>query len=218
MAKKIIKKSAKKVVKKTVKKAVPAKASRASAPKKSVKKVAKKATKKVAPKKASKKNTPKKVVKKVAKKIPIKAEAKVTSISPYLNFEGNCEEAFDLYKSVFGGNFATVARFNEMPPMEGQPPMPEAVGKLLMHVSLPISKETVLMGSDIIEGFGPPTIIGNNFAVSVSAKSQSEADRIFNGLSAGANVGMPMEKTFWGSYFGMLTDKFGINWQVSFDK
>ncbi|MES2762974.1 MAG: VOC family protein [Bacteroidota bacterium] len=213
MAKKTIK-TAKKAVKKTVKKAAPAK-------KKVAKKAAKNATKKAAPKKkASKKAAPvkaakKKVVKKAAKKAASKAEPKTNTIGPYLNFAGNCEEAFDFYKAVFGGNFTYKGRFNEMPPQEGQPPMPESAGTKIMHVSLPISKETALMGSDCLEGFGPPVTIGNNFSVSINAKSESEADRLYSELSAGGDASMPMSKTFWGSYFGMLTDKFGISWQIS---
>lgn len=221
---------AKKVVKKTVKKAakkVAKKAAKKTAPRKTAKKVVKKtSTKKAAPKKIVKKIAPKKAAKKVVKKasakktapkkVIVKAEPKTNSISPYLIFAGNCEDAFNFYRPVFGGDFTYVGRFNEMPPMEGQPPIPESEGNKIMHISLPISKETVLMGSDSSEAFGHATTIGNNFSISVNAKSESEADRLFNGLSAGGTVTMPMAKTFWGSYFGMLTDKFGIQWQVSF--
>lgn len=101
--------------------------------------------------------------------------------------------------------------------MEGKT-VQEADGNKIMHISLPISKETVLMGSDNAEGFGVPLVVGNNFSISISAKSQAEADRIFNGLSAGGHPYMPMNKTFWGSYFGMLADRFGINWMVSYDE
>jgi PhnB protein len=224
MAKKIVKKAVKKTVKKAVKKAVPAK-------KKVVKKAAKKATKKVVAKKpvkkvvkkTAKKTAPvkavkKKVVKKAAKKAVVKAEPRITTICPYLTFAGNCEEAFLFYKSVFGGTFQYLGRFNEMPPMEGQPPMSEADGKMIMHVSLPISKETILMGSDSSEAFGHATVMGNNFSISINAASTAAADRLFNGLSKGGNVTMPLEKTFWGAYFGMLTDKFGIQWMVNFDE
>ena len=87
-----------------------------------------------------------------------------------------------------------------------------------MHVSLPVSKETVLMGSDAVDGFGPPVTVGNNFGISINTDSTTEADKLFNSLSAGGTVTMPMGDTFWGAYFGMFTDKFGINWMVNFDK
>lgn len=199
---------AKKVKKKAVVK------TKKKATKKAVKKVVKKAAKKAAPRKAVKK----KVNKKANKKTTPAPAAKQMGLSPYLNFAGSCEDAFGFYKSVFGGNYSMFARFNEMPPMEGQPPMPEEHGKKVMHVSLTISKGSILMGSDLLEGFGPPAVIGNNFAVSVNATSRAEADRLFNGLSDGGHVTMPIGDTFWGAYFGMFTDKFGINWQINFDK
>jgi len=194
--------------------------------KKAVKKTAKKAGKKTAKKavkKAAKKKPVKKAVKKPAKKAAAKKTAakpvapKTNSICPYLTFPGNCEEAFNFYRSVFGGQFGYVGRFKEMPPMEGQPQMPASEGEKIMYISLPISAETVLMGSDSSEAFGQATVIGNNFSISVNAISQAEADRLYNGLSAGGHATMPMNQTFWGSYFGMLTDKFGIQWMVSFD-
>jgi len=185
--------------------------------KKAGKKSAKKASKKPGAKKAVKKAVKKKATKKPAARKPVaKPEPKANSICPYLTFAGNCEEAFNFYRSVFGGQFGYIGRFKEMPPMEGKP-MPESEGEKIMHISLPISKETVLMGSDSSEAFGQATVIGNNFSISVNAMSQAEADRIYNGLSAGGHTTMPMSKTFWGSYFGMCTDKFGIQWMVSFD-
>ncbi len=218
---------AKKAKKKVVKKAAPKKAGKKIAKKSAPKKAAKKATKKSVPKKAAKKATKKSAPKKAAKKVVKKAAKKVvkqaapkpepkrTTISPYINFNGNCEEAFNFYKSVFGGQFGGVNRFKEMPPQEGQPAMPEEVGNLIMHVSLPISKETVLMGSDALEGFGPPMVFGNNFAVSIDAANDAAADKLYNGLAAGGHPTMPMAKQFWGAYFGMLTDKFGINWTIN---
>lgn len=215
MAKKITKKPAKKAVKKVAKKAV-----KKAAPKKAAKKVA---AKKVAPKKitkkvAAKKTAPKKAVKKVAvKKAVAVPEKRVTTICPYLTFNGNCEEAFLFYKSVFGGQFGYMGRFNEMPATEGFT-LSEAEGNMIMHVSLPISKETILMGSDSSEKFGQATVIGNNYSISINAASKADADRLYNGLAVGGNTTMPMAKTFWGSYFGMLTDKFGIQWMISFDE
>lgn len=192
-----------------------AKKAKKKAAKKAVKKSATGGKKKAAPKKkVVAKKAAKKPVKKAAKKSSAKP-APQNSINPYVNFPGTCEEAFNFYKSVFGGNFVMLSRFKEMPPMEGQPPIPTEVGEKLMHVSLPIGN-TILMGSDALEGFGPPTNFGNNFSVSINAKSQNEADRLYAGLSAGGQQSMPMEKTFWGAYFGMLTDKFGINWLVNF--
>ena len=142
----------------------------------------------------------------------------MAAVNPYLTFNGTCEEAFTFYKSVFGGEFPYLGRFKDMPPMEDCPPVSEADGEKIMHVSLPISKETILMGSDSSEAFGNATIAGNNFAISINADSQEEADKLFAGLSAGGQVTMAMNKTFWGSYFGMFKDKFGIQWMVNFDE
>ena len=142
----------------------------------------------------------------------------MTTVNVYLNFEGNCKEAFDFYKSVFGGEFPYLGYFKDMPPQEGMPPIPAEEGDKVMHVCLPISKETTLMGSDVGGEWSTKILKGNNFAVSINVDNQAEADRLFDGLSAGGKVTMPMQKTFWGSYFGMFTDKFDINWMVSFDE
>lgn len=142
----------------------------------------------------------------------------MTTVNPYLVFNGNCEEAFLHYKSVFGGEFSYIGRFKEMPSAEdgGCTEVSEKDANRIMHVSLPIGN-TILMGSDSSEQSGDVKF-GGNFSVSVNVKSTEEADRIFNGLSEGGNVFMPMDKTFWGAYFGMFTDKFGINWMVNFDE
>lgn len=142
----------------------------------------------------------------------------MTTVNPYLVFNGNCEEAFLHYKSVFGGEFSYIGRFNEMPASEdgGCTEVSEKDANRIMHVSLPIGG-TILMGSDSNEQSGDVKF-GGNFSVSVNVESTEEADRIFNGLSAGGNVFMPMDKTFWGAYFGMFTDKFGVNWMVNFDQ
>ncbi len=142
----------------------------------------------------------------------------MASINPYLTFAGNCEEAFNFYKSVFGGEFPYIGRFKDMPPMEGCPPVPESEGNKIMHVSLPIGNGSYLMGSDSSEAWGQATIQGNNFSISINTGSRAEADKLFNGLSAGGKVTMPMADTFWGAYFGMWTDKFGINWMVNYDE
>lgn len=142
----------------------------------------------------------------------------MTLVNVYLNFNGNCEEAFNFYKSVFGGEFPYIGRFKDMPAHEGQPPMPKEMENKIMHVSLQISKETALMGSDTGGEWAPSFKQGNNFSISISTDSKSEADRLFNGLSAGGKVTMPLSTTFWGDYFGMFEDKFGINWMVSFNE
>lgn len=138
----------------------------------------------------------------------------MASINPYLTFNGNCEEAFNFYKSVFGGEFPYIGRFKDMP---SDKPVDEDEGNRIMHVSLPIGQGTLLMGSDTSKQMGNVTA-GNNFAISINADSKEEADRLFNGLSAGGTVTMPMNDTFWGAYFGMFTDKFGINWMVNHDR
>lgn len=132
-------------------------------------------------------------------------------INPYLNFSGNCEEAFNFYKAVFGGEFDDLQRFKETP-SEGH--VSESEGEKIMHVSLPIGRGTILMGSDRPHGMGQ-TVQGNNFNISIQTKSAAETSRIFNGLSAGGQVTMPLQETFWGATFGMLTDKFGVQWMVN---
>jgi PhnB protein len=138
----------------------------------------------------------------------------MTTVNAYLTFEGNCEEAFNFYKSVFGGEFTYVGRFKEMP---SENPLPAEDAEKIMHMSLPIGT-TVLMGSDTAGEWGGQTIVGTNISLSINTDSKNEADRLFNGLSKGGKVTMPMDKTFWGSYFGMFLDKFGINWMISFDE
>jgi PhnB protein len=139
-------------------------------------------------------------------------------VNVYLTFNGNCEEAFDFYQSIFGGEFPYKGRFKDMPPQEGMPPMPEADANKIMHISLPISTETMLMGSDTGGEWAKDFKQGNNFSISVSAQSKDEADRIFNALAEGGKVTMPLASTFWGDYFGMLIDKFGINWMMSWNE
>jgi PhnB protein len=140
----------------------------------------------------------------------------MASVNVYLTFEGNCEDAFNFYKSVFGGDFEMVSRFNEMPPGEDVPAMPESEGNKIMHISLPIGGGTSIYGSDTGGEWSGQTVVGNNFSISVTADSKEEADKIYDALSAGGQSTMPMADTFWGSYFGMLTDKFKVNWMVGF--
>ncbi len=138
----------------------------------------------------------------------------MTTINPYLTFDGNCEAAFLFYQSVFGGEFPYVSRFSEMPENPNYTVAEEDKNKI-MHISLPISKETILMGSDTSSAFGPPIVNGNNFSISINTDTEEETERLFNALSVGGKITMALEKTFWGSYFGMLTDKFGMQWMVS---
>jgi len=141
----------------------------------------------------------------------------MATVNTYLLFNGDCEAAFNLYQSVFNGDIPFMGRFKDMPPEEGQPPVSDADANRIMHVSMSIG-DSYLMGSDCMtDSPGYTFSKGNNFSVSVNTESVEEADRIFNGLSAGGQVTMPMNKTFWGAYFGMLTDKFGIQWMVNYD-
>lgn len=138
----------------------------------------------------------------------------MVAINPYLNFLGNTEEAFNFYKSVFGGEFTTFQRFKDVPGIEN---ISEADKEKIMHVSLPIGKDGVIMATDALESMGHKIIIGNNINISINVESEKEAEQIFNGLSAGGKVEMALEKTFWGAYFGMFEDKFGIKWMVNYD-
>ena len=135
-------------------------------------------------------------------------------VNPYLTFPGNCEEAFTFYKSVFGGEFTYVGRFSEMPPQEGMT-VSEADKNKIMHISLPISKETILMGSD---EWQTRTNYGDNIGLSITTDSKEDADRLFQKLSTGGNPAMPMNQTFWGDYFGMCSDRFNVNWMISFNE
>ncbi len=141
----------------------------------------------------------------------------MANINPYLYFLGNTEEAFNFYKSVFGGEFATHMRFKDLPNQEGCENMSdEELGKI-MHIALPISDGNVLMATDAIGEHAKDAVFGNNISLSVNTDSKEEADKIFIGLSEGGTVTMPLSDTFWGAYFGMLEDKFGIRWMVNYD-
>ncbi len=135
----------------------------------------------------------------------------MASINPYLNFNGNCEEAFNFYKSVLGGEFTAFQRFGEIHSEDG---LAEGEGEKIMHVALPIDQNTVLMGSDSLEAMGKSTV-GSNFSLSLQAESEAEATQLFNGLAADGTVTMPLQQAPWGATFGMLTDKFGIAWMVN---
>ena len=135
----------------------------------------------------------------------------MATINPYLNFAGNTEEAFNFYRSVFGGEFKNLTRFRDTPEAAR---VPEKEKDKLMHVALPVGKTNVLMATDALESFGQKLVPGNNFYLSIEADSKSEAEKLFRGLSEGGTVTQPLQDTFWG-YFGMIKDKFGISWMVN---
>jgi len=136
-------------------------------------------------------------------------------LNPYLHFNGNAEEAFTFYKSVFGGEFAVVSRFKDLSNPEY--PVPEKEENKIMHIALPIGNNSMLMASDVPEFMGQVNENENRTKISISAESKEEADALFNGLSAGGNVEMPIADSPWGSYFAMFRDKYGIEWMIDFD-
>jgi PhnB protein len=136
----------------------------------------------------------------------------MATLNPYLNFPGNTEEAFNFYKSVFGGEFTMIQRFSDTP-QAGQVSAEDA--KKIMHIGLPIGKGNILMATDAIEGMGHKLTFGNNTQLSLEADSKEEAEKLFNGLSAGGKVEVPLSDMFWGAYFGMFTDKYGVKWMVN---
>ena len=140
----------------------------------------------------------------------------MTKVNPYLSFKGTCEEAFNFYKSVFGNEFLYLGRFREMPENPDYP-IQESDKDKIMHISLPINNETVLYGCDTTQVNDKSTVSDNNISLSIETDSMDEATRIFNGLSDGGIVTMPLDKTFWDAYFGMFTDKYGINWMVNYE-
>ncbi|HJR93005.1 MAG TPA: VOC family protein [Acidimicrobiia bacterium] len=137
----------------------------------------------------------------------------MATVNPYLNFSGNCEEAFEFYKSVFGGDFTGLSRFSDAP---SDPSSPPADPNQIMHVALPIGDDQVLMGSDRPASMGSTTP-GDNVQITVGADTTDEARRLFDGLAEGGQVTMPFERTFWGADFGMCVDRFGIPWMVNHD-
>lgn len=135
-------------------------------------------------------------------------------INPHINFNGNAEEAFNFYKSAFGGEFAQIIRFKDL--SNSEYPIAENEAEKIMHIALPIGKN-VLMGNDVPASMGQVNEDENRSKISVSAESREEADKLFSGLSAGGSVEVPIGDSPWGSYFGMFRDKFGIEWMVDFD-
>ena len=139
----------------------------------------------------------------------------MATINPWINFNGNAEEAFTFYKSVFGGEFAMIARFKDL--ANSEHPIPETEANKIMHIALPIGKTDVLMGSDTPEFMGKHNENETRSKISINAESKEEADKLFTGLSADGKIEMPIADSPWGSYFGMFRDKYGIEWMVSFE-
>lgn len=136
------------------------------------------------------------------------------SVNPYLNFAGNTEEAFHFYKSVFGGDFAMVARFRDFG--GGSMGVPEKDLDKIMHISLPLGKNAMLMGTDAMESMGQSLAAGNNFSISLETDSAAEAERLFARLSDGGRVDMPLGKTEWAERFGACADRFGVQWMLNY--
>ncbi len=135
------------------------------------------------------------------------------SINTYLNFPGNTEEAFNFYKSVFGGEFVMLQRYSDTPQSDQVPP---GVRDKIMHISLPIGKNNILMGTDACEEMGFTLNQGNNYYICIGPDSKEEADKLFNGLAEGGKIHMPLQDMFWGAYYGDFTDKFGTKWMVNY--
>ncbi|QNA46596.1 VOC family protein [Lacibacter sediminis] len=139
----------------------------------------------------------------------------MAQINPYIHFNGNAEEAFTFYKSAFGGEFANVVRFKDMPMPEL--PLSENEANNIIHITLPIGSSSVLMGSDTPAFMGKHNENETRSKISITPESKEEADRLFHALSAGGTIEMPIADSPWGAYFGMLRDKYGIEWMVNYD-
>jgi PhnB protein len=138
----------------------------------------------------------------------------MTQFNPYLNFDGTAEEAFDFYKSVFGGEFASVIRFKDMPMPGVSTPKEEA--NMIMHIGLPLGQNQMLMASDVLRSLGQRLIPGNNVYISVHPDSKQEADRLFTALSKGGEIEMAIADQPWGDYWGSLKDRFGVLWMINY--
>jgi PhnB protein len=138
----------------------------------------------------------------------------MATINPHINFNGNAEEAFNFYKSVFGGEFKKIMRFKDLASAEF--PVAENEANKIMHIALPIGKN-VLMANDVPESMGRTNENENRSKIVINAESKEEADKLFSGLSKGGQIEMPIADSPWGSYFGMFRDKYGIEWMVDFD-
>lgn len=138
----------------------------------------------------------------------------MATINPYLNYNGNTEEAFNFYRSVFGGEFAGLQRFRDTPEADK---LPEKDRDKIMHIALPIGKN-ILMATDALDSYGQKLHQGNNFYITVSVESEQEAKEIFNNLSQGGEIELELQRTFWAESFGMFRDKFGIQWMIDYSK
>ncbi|MFN8114651.1 MAG: VOC family protein [Bacteroidia bacterium] len=138
----------------------------------------------------------------------------MASINPHINFNGNAEEAFNFYKSVFGGEFTKIMRFKDIASDDFQ--VSEQEANKIMHIALPIGKN-LLMANDVPEFMGKTNENENRSKIVITAESKEEADKLFNGLSVGGQIEMPISDSPWGTYFGMFRDKYGIEWMVDFD-
>ena len=137
-------------------------------------------------------------------------------VSTYLNFSNNTEEAFNFYKSVFGGDFnGGINRFCDIPPSTEMPPLPDAVKNLVMHIELAITGGHVLMGTDAPESMGFNVKSGNNVYINLEPDTRAETKRLYDALSTGGKVEMELQDMFWGAYFGSCTDKFGVQWMFN---
>lgn len=138
----------------------------------------------------------------------------MAQINPHINFNGNAEEAFNFYKSVFGGEFSKIIRFKNLASEEF--PVADHEANKIMHIELPIGM-SALMANDVPEIMGRTNENENRSKIVIRAESKEEADTLFNGLSAGGEIEMPIDYSLWGNYFGMFRDKYGIEWMVEFD-
>ena len=139
----------------------------------------------------------------------------MAKLSYYLNFPGTSEEAIKLYQSVIGGEILAIQRFKEMP---GSEKLSAEDSNKVMHMNMKFPDGSILMASDMLESLGHKYLAGNNFYISLDCDSREECDKIFKGLSAGGKVEMELQDTFWGAYFGMWRDKFGVQWIVNYDE
>lgn len=136
------------------------------------------------------------------------------TLNVYLYFKGNCEKAFDFYRSVFGGDFQFMGRYRDIP-QKARDNFPYCTDEQIMHVALPISNETILMGADLVHSKDEIPESKTGFSLYVSTDNEEEADRIFNALSGEGDVIVPIAHQFWGSYYGLCTDQFGVSWKIS---
>src|SRR5690606_10054485 len=139
----------------------------------------------------------------------------MTTVNTYLYFNGNCKEAFDFYKSIFKKEFQYIGRYKDVPEVARQN-FPHCTDEHIMHITLPISRETILMGADIVDVKKQENDAARYFSLYISAASKKEAERLFSSLSNEGEIKLPISEQFWGSYYGICLDKFGINWKISF--